>query len=224
MASLGGRACFYETAVVSGTQAGCFVIFDAAGVGEAGGPPDDFRAFRGREGCEGPAGPCFVGEEGGFFGAGDEDRDRQGPCEVEAIGDGQLVGHERVVGFPFDVPIDVFLCEEASVGEGFHGQHAEGQGGCGWEDGFDEAVFRGGIHGADWKLAGGKGVAADLHDPPVGVGACVAGEPEVAHMPGFLRFEEDIEHARRDAGIHILRGLKGVHLPQINHVAAHALA
>jgi hypothetical protein len=88
----------------------------------------------------------------------------------------------------------------------------------------DEALEVG-VGGVDRHLRGVHPHASllDLHQhPQVSLVGTVAREADVLGLPLLPGLEEGVEHAVRDALLHVLRALEGVHLPEVHVVDLHA--
>ena len=105
--------------------------------------------------------------------------------------------------------------EETSVGQRFHGQHADARLHALGHHVGDEALVVG-VGGVDRHLRGDH-----LHTPlfellqhlEVGFVGLMAGEADVPDLALFLGLEKGVEHTVLDALFHIPRASEGMHLP-----------
>lgn len=161
-----------------------FVVFDFSTEGEVADFVDDGEALFFVEAVEALGDFDFVLDVFDAVGAGDEGGDGEGEGKFNAVFEAEVAGHDGVGAFPDGSAVALFFVEEASVGEGFHGEGADvvlehfgdGMG--------DVAVGGAGVDGVDGEHAGDASFSGGFvfEHAGEGVGGGVAGEADVANF------------------------------------------
>lgn len=167
-----------------------FVVFDVAAEGEVADFVDDGDALRLVEAVEALGDLNFVLYVFDAVGAGDEGGDGEGEGKFDAVFEAEVLGDDGVVAFPDGSAFALFFVEEASVGEGFHGEGADVVFEHGGDGVGDVTVGGAGVDGVDGEHAGDAGFSGGwvFEHAGEGVGGGVAGEADVADFAFLAGF------------------------------------